>query len=147
MGASTSRAAVRTASQNGSVGRAASEVQAASANQMLEQLPTDSAVRRDAAYAAEYKAWRSAQEQGADAIAALEQQSERDPQLNDMMQQAMQRTEGRIQYQEHFLPMPDSTQTVAMVQEVCPEALAQLNPAVVCNRHGYKKLPGVVYAM
>lgn len=92
--------------------------QAATATQALEQLPADSAVRRDAAHAAEYKAWRAAQEQGVDAIAALEQSSERDPQLDNMMQQAMQRSEGRIRFQEHFLPMPDSSQTDAMVQEV-----------------------------
>ena len=116
MGGSASRTVVRTASQNGSAGKAATEAHVTAAQQTLEQLPADSAVRKDAAEAAQYKAWRAAQEQ-ADA-AALEQHSERDERLTGLMHQAMQRTEGRIQFREHFLSMPESSTSAAMVQEV-----------------------------
>ena len=119
MGASASRAVAKTASEAAPAQQAAAEASAAAvaAQQALEHLPADSAVRKDAARATQYKEWRAAQEQGLDGV-QLEEQSARDPGLNDMMHQTMQREEGQIQYREHLLPMQESPFAQTLVQEM-----------------------------
>ena len=89
---------------------------------LLQRLPQESAVKRDAERAEQFKEWRAAQEQGLDGV-DLEQQNARDAGLDSLMRQTMRSAEGRIEYQEHFLPMPDGRLTQSLAAQVPPLCL------------------------
>ena len=117
MGSSSSRAAARGAQAAARSAAAAKQQQDAVARASLEKLPADSAVRQDAEYAAQFNQWRVAQEQRLDGV-TLEDENARNSELDTRMHSAMHRGEGDIQYEEHYLPLPQADMTQRLAQQV-----------------------------
>lgn len=129
MGSSSSRAAARGAEAAARSAAAAKQRQDA-AQAALDKLPADSAVRKDARSAAQFNEWRVAQEQRLDGV-TLEDENARNSALDTRMHSAMQRKEGDIEYEEHYLPLHDARLAAQLSAQVRPARLPALSWCVL----------------